>query len=190
MAERAPMKLIILDRDGVINVDPESFIRSPDEWYPIDGALEAIARLNQAGYQVVVATNQAGISLGQYDLSLLNAIHQRMHAAALAVGAEIDAIFFCPHSAKENCDCRKPRTGMFQEIAKRYGIKLKGTPSVGDSLRDLQASYLAGCTPYLVLSGKGRQTLDSGGLPPNTVVFPDLAAAVDALLQADPPPEP
>lgn len=185
MGERIPSKLIILDRDGVINFDQESFIKSPEEWVPIAGSLEAIARLNQASYRVIVATNQSGIARGLYDLATLNAIHQKMHAAAMAVGAKIDAIFFCPHSAKENCDCRKPRTGMFQEIAKRYDVKLKGVPSVGDSLRDLQASYLSGCAPYLVLSGKGKMTQENGGLPPGTVVFPDLAAVVDTLLGAD-----
>ena len=184
-----PTRLIILDRDGVINLDQESFIKSPEEWVPIAGSLEAIARLNQAGYRVVVATNQSGISRGMYDLAALNAIHQKMHAAALAVGAEIDAIFFCPHSAKENCDCRKPRQGMFQEIAKRYDVRIKGVPSVGDSLRDLQASFLAGCTPYLVLSGKGKETLESGGLPPGTIIFPDLAAVVDELLHFENTPD-
>jgi D-glycero-D-manno-heptose 1,7-bisphosphate phosphatase len=185
MGERMPTKLIILDRDGVINFDQESFIKSPEEWVPIEGSLEAIARLNQADYRVVVATNQSGVARGLLDLDTLNAIHHKMHAAALASGAKIDAIFFCPHSAKENCDCRKPRTGMFQEIAKRYNVKLKGVPSIGDSLRDLQASYIAGCTPYLVLSGKGKTTMENGGLPPGTVIYPNLASVVDKLLTAD-----
>lgn len=187
MADRTPTKLIILDRDGVINFDHESFIKSPEEWVPIEGSLEAIARLNQVDYRVVIATNQSGIARGLYDLTTLNAIHQKMHAAAMTVGAKIDAIFFCPHSAKENCDCRKPRTGMFQEIAKRYSVNLKSVPSVGDSLRDLQASYISGCTPYLVLSGKGKITLDGGGLPPGTSIFPNLAAVVDKLLAEENP---
>jgi len=180
-----PTKLIILDRDGVINVDVEPFVISPAEWIPIEGSLEAIARLNQADYRVVVATNQSGISRGLYDISTLNAVDKKMHAAALAAGAEIETIFFCPHSASENCDCRKPRPGMLHAIAKRYDVKLKGIPSVGDSLRDLQASFIAGCTPYLVLTGKGKKTLESGGLPPGTLVYPDLAAVVDMLLDAD-----
>ena len=178
-------KLIILDRDGVINVDQESTIRTPEEWVPIEGSLEAIARLNQADYRVVIATNQSGIAQGFYDLAALNSIHQKMIVAAMTVGAEIDSIFFCPHSAKENCDCRKPRPGMFEEIAKRYGVKAKGIPSVGDSLRDLQASFIAGCTPYLVLTGKGKSTLEAGGLPPGTLVYPDLASVVDKLLLED-----
>lgn len=185
MGERAPTKLIILDRDGVINFDQKSFIKSPSEWVPIEGSLEAISRLNQADYRVVIATNQSGIARGLYDLSTLNAINQKMHTAALAVGAEIESIFFCPHSASENCDCRKPRPGMFHAISKRYDIKLKGVPSVGDSLRDLQASFIAGCTPYLVLTGKGKSTLENGGLPPGTIACPDLAAVVDHLLNAD-----
>jgi len=185
MVERMTTKLIILDRDGVINYDQDSFIKSPSEWVPIEGSLEAIARLNQADYHVVIATNQAGITRGLYDLSAMNAINQKMHTAALAVGAEIDAIFFCPHSANDNCDCRKPRPGMFHAIAKRYGIKLKGIPSVGDSLRDLQASFVAGCTPYLVLSGKGKTTLENGGLPPGTITYPDLSAVVDQILNAE-----
>jgi D-glycero-D-manno-heptose 1,7-bisphosphate phosphatase len=176
------MKLIILDRDGVINHDSDSFIKTPDEWKPLPGSLQAIARLNQAGYIVVVATNQSGIARKLFDMAALNAIHQKMHTAVLQMGAEIDAIFFCPHSADDHCDCRKPKPGMFKEIAQRYGINLKGVQSVGDSLRDLQAGFLSGCVPNLVLTGKGQKTLEKGGLPPDTRVFADLAAVVDAIL--------
>ena len=178
-------KLIILDRDGVINLAPESAVRSPDEWVPIEGSLEALARLKQADYCVVIATNQSGLGQGLYNLDTLNAIHRKMHHAAMSAGAEIDAIFFCPHTTNDNCDCRKPRDGMFSEIASRYEIKLKGVPSVGDSLRDLQASYISGCTPYLVLTGKGKNTLDAGGLPPGTMIYPNLSAVVDHLLLTD-----
>jgi len=177
------MKLIILDRDGVINYDSDEFIKSPDEWIPIPGSLEAIARLNQAGYRVVVATNQSGIARGLFNIVTLNAIHQKMHTAAQLVGADIDAIFFCPHAAADNCDCRKPKSGMLHEIAKRFNVNLKGVPNVGDSLRDLQAGYGVGCTPYLVLTGKGEKTLRTGGLPPGTVVHDNLAAVVDQLLK-------
>lgn len=176
-------KLIILDRDGVINHDSDSFIKSPDEWVPIPGSLEAIARLNQAGYRVVVSTNQSGIARGLFDIATLNAIHQKMHRTAQLAGADIDAIFFCPHAADDNCDCRKPKPGMLQEIAKRLGISLRGVPTVGDSLRDLQAGYIVGCTPYLVLTGKGEKTLAQGGLPPGTTIHADLAAVVDHLLK-------
>lgn len=176
------MKLIILDRDGVINHDSDAFIKSPDEWKPIPGSLEAIARLNQADYQVAVCTNQSGIARGLFDMSTLNAINLKMHEAAQVFGASIDAIFFCPHRAEDNCDCRKPKAGMLVEIAKRYNISLRGVPTVGDSLRDLQAGYSMGCVPYLVLTGKGKKTQETGGVPPGTTVLPNLAAVVDKLL--------
>lgn len=177
------MKMIILDRDGVINHDSPEFIKSPAEWIPIPGSLEAIARLNQAGYRVVIASNQSGIARELFDMSILNAIHHKLHTSAQQVGADIDAIFFCPHAAIDNCDCRKPKAGMFEEISKRFKVSLKGVPTVGDSLRDLQAGFVSGCAPYLVLTGKGQKTLETGGLPPGTQVFPDLASMVDALLK-------
>lgn len=177
------MKLVILDRDGVINEDSPDFIKSPAEWIPIPGSLEAIARLNQAGYRVVIASNQSGIARELFDIATLNAIHQKMHAAAQLVGADIDAIFFCPHAAIDGCDCRKPKPGMFEEISKRFKLSLKGVPTVGDSLRDLQAGFISGCAPYLVLTGKGEKTHATGGLPPGTQVFPNLAAMVTAFLK-------
>lgn len=180
------MKLIILDRDGVINRDSDAFIKSTDEWIPIPGSLEAIARLKQAGYRVVVATNQSGVARGLLTMQTLNDIHQEMHRAAHLAGADIDAIFFCPHASEDNCDCRKPKPGMLQAIAKRFETSLKGVPNVGDSLRDLQAAYVVGCVPYLVLTGKGKKTYDTGGLPPGTLSFKNLAAVVDHLLQAAP----
>ncbi|MES2298922.1 MAG: D-glycero-beta-D-manno-heptose 1,7-bisphosphate 7-phosphatase [Pseudomonadota bacterium] len=177
------MKIIILDRDGVINHDSPDFIKSPAEWVPIPGSLEAIARLNQAGFRVVVASNQSGIARELFDMSALNTIHQKMHSHAQQVGASIDAVFFCPHAAVDNCDCRKPKSGMFEEISRRYKISLKGVPTVGDSLRDLQAGFVSGCVPHLVLTGKGQKTHQTGGLPPGTQVFPDLAAMVTSLLK-------
>jgi D-glycero-D-manno-heptose 1,7-bisphosphate phosphatase len=186
MKDSGAMKLIILDRDGVINHDSPEFIKSPAEWLAIPGSLEAIARLNQAGYRVVIASNQSGIARELFDMSILNAIHHKLHTNAQQVGASIDAIFFCPHAAIDNCDCRKPKSGMFDEISKRFNIDLKGVPTVGDSLRDLQAGFNRGCTPYLVLTGKGKNTLATGGLPPGTEVMPDLAAMVDALLTTTP----
>jgi D-glycero-D-manno-heptose 1,7-bisphosphate phosphatase len=183
--ENKPIKLVILDRDGVINHDSDAFIKSPAEWIPIPGSLEAIARLNQAGYRVVVSTNQSGVTRRLLDISTLNAIHQKMHTAAQQVGAHIDAIFFCPHSADDNCDCRKPKPGMLHTIAQRFDISLKGVPTVGDSLRDLQAGFVTGCLPYLVLTGKGKSTQEKGGLPPGTLTFPNLAATVDHILKND-----
>ena len=176
------MKLIILDRDGVINFDSDQFIKSPDEWKPIPGSLEAIARLNQAGYRVVVATNQSGIGRGLFDLPTLNSIHDKMHKACALVGARIDAVFFCPHTSESKCNCRKPKSGMIEEIAVRYNTSLTGVPAVGDSLRDLQATAALGAQPYLVLTGKGMKTQAAGGLPEGTLVYPDLAAVVATLL--------
>lgn len=177
------MKLVILDRDGVINYDSVQFIKSPAEWKPIPGSLEAIARLNQAGYRVVVATNQSGIGRGLFDMDTLNAIHDKMHRAIQAVGGRIDAIFYCPHPADSKCACRKPKPGMFERIASCFNIELAGTPAVGDSLRDLQAAAAVGGRPLLVLTGKGQMTQAEGNLPEGTLVFSDLAATVDYLLQ-------
>lgn len=177
------MKLIILDRDGVINYDSEQFIKSPEEWRPIPGSLEAIARLNQNGYRVVVATNQSGVGRGLFDMTMLNAIHDKMHKACALAGARIDAVFFCPHAADANCQCRKPRSGMLEEIAARYSLNnLRGVPAVGDSLRDLQSAATVGALPLLVLTGKGVKTQTDGGLPEGTRVFADLAAVAAALV--------
>ncbi|MDD5250048.1 MAG: D-glycero-beta-D-manno-heptose 1,7-bisphosphate 7-phosphatase [Rhodocyclaceae bacterium] len=172
------MKLIILDRDGVINYDSDQYIKSPEEWRPIPGSLDAIARLNQWGYRVVVATNQSGVGQGLYEMDTLNAIHDKMIKAAAQVGGRIDAIFFCPHTNADNCDCRKPKAGLFRDIAARYNVDLAGVPAVGDSLRDLQAAVAVDAQPILVLTGKGTLTLENPALPAVTAVFPDLAAAV------------
>jgi D-glycero-D-manno-heptose 1,7-bisphosphate phosphatase len=176
------MKLIILDRDGVINFDSDQFIKSPEEWKPIPGSLEAIARLNQAGYRVVVSTNQSGVGRGLFDMPTLNAIHDKMHKACSLVGARIDAVFFCPHTADSHCHCRKPKAGMLEEIAARYNISLSGVPAVGDSLRDLQSAATMGAQPYLVLTGKGAKTQTAGGLPEGTLVFANLATVVAELV--------
>ncbi len=176
------MRLIILDRDGVINYDSEQFIKSPDEWKPIPGSLEAIARLNQNGYRVVVATNQSGIGRGLFDMPTLNAIHDKMHKSLAQVGGRIDAIFFCPHTSEADCSCRKPKSGMMLEISARYGVGLADVPAVGDSLRDLEAAARLGANSYLVLTGKGNKTKEKGGLPEGTRIFPDLAAVTASLL--------
>lgn len=176
------MKLVILDRDGVVNFDSDQFIKSPDEWIPIPGSLEAIARLNQAGYRVVLATNQSGIGRGLFDMATLNAIHDKMHKALAQVGGRIDALFFCPHAADSKCECRKPRPGMFEEISKRFNMELDGVPAIGDSLRDLQAAVSLGAQPILVRTGKGEKTLAAGNLPEGTLVFSDLAEAVQHLI--------
>ena len=170
------MKLIILDRDGTINQDSDQYIKSPLEWKPIPGSLEAIARLTHAGWRVVVATNQSGIARGLFDMATLNAIHAEMHRAVALAGGRIDAIFFCPHAADSNCECRKPKPGLLLEIAERLNVDLAGVPLAGDSLRDLEAAAAVGARPLLVLTGKGRKTRAAGGLPAGTEVFDDLAA--------------
>ena len=178
------MKLVILDRDGVINFDSAQFIKSPAEWKPIPGSLEAIARLNQAGYRVVVASNQSGVGRGLLDMSTLNEINGKMHKALAVVGGRIDAVFYCPHASDADCECRKPKPGMLQEIARRFNVDLVGVASVGDSLRDLQAAVAVGARPFLVLTGKGAKTVETGGLPDGTVVVENLAAAVERILAA------
>ncbi len=177
------MKLVILDRDGVINHDSASYIKSPEEWKPIAGSLEAIALLNQAGYRVLVATNQSGIGRGLFDMATLNAIHDKMHRALSLVGGRVDGIFYCPHANDAGCACRKPRPGLLDEISKRFGVSLDGVPFIGDSLRDLQAGAAVGAQPVLVLTGKGKKTRKDGDLPEGTVVHADLAEAVRSLLQ-------
>jgi D-glycero-D-manno-heptose 1,7-bisphosphate phosphatase len=177
------MKLIILDRDGVINFGSEQFIKSPEEWKPIPGSLEAIARLTREGWRVVVATNQSGLARGLFEMATLNAIHAKMHKAVAQAGGRIEAVFYCPHSADMHCGCRKPKAGLFNEIAARYGGDLKGVPSVGDSLRDLQAAASVGAQPVLVKTGKGERTLAAGGMPANTPVFSNLGEVVEYLFR-------
>jgi D-glycero-D-manno-heptose 1,7-bisphosphate phosphatase len=180
--EASEEKLVILDRDGVINVDSDRFIKHPDEWKPIPGSLEAIAQLNQAGFRVVIATNQSGVGRGLFDMVTLNAIHQKMMDALARVGGRVEAVFFCPHAANAGCDCRKPAIGMFVEISQRYSIPLSQVPCIGDSLRDLEAARAAGAQPFLVLTGKGEKTLSSGGLPEGTRLFANLADAARAIV--------
>jgi D-glycero-D-manno-heptose 1,7-bisphosphate phosphatase len=169
------MKLVILDRDGTINHDSDNYIKSTAEWRPIAGSLEAIARLTQAGYRVVVATNQSGIARGLFDTATLIAIHGMLARAAALAGGRIDAFFFCPHAADSACACRKPKPGMLLEIARRFNVSLSDVYMVGDALRDVEAAAAAGARPVLVLTGKGRKTFDEGKLPPGTEVYQDLA---------------
>ena len=175
-----PIKLVILDRDGTINEDRDDYVKSPDEWEPLPGALEAIARLNHAGWHMVVATNQSGLGRGLFDMATLNAMHLKMNRLLAKLGGRIDAVFFCPHAPERGCDCRKPLPGLFEQIGERYGVDLKQVPVVGDSLRDLQAGAAAGCAPHLVLTGKAARI---GSTPdrraraqvPGTTVHADLA---------------
>ena len=175
------MKLVILDRDGTINHDSDNYIKSIAEWRPLKGSIEAIARLSQAGYRVVVATNQSGIARGLFDTATLVSIHDALQRAVSQAGGRVDAFFFCPHAADSDCECRKPKPGMLLEIARRFNVSLSEVYMVGDAPRDLEAAAAAGARPVLVLTGKGRKTRDAGKLPAGTSVFPDLAAFAQRL---------
>jgi D-glycero-D-manno-heptose 1,7-bisphosphate phosphatase len=175
--------LVILDREGVLNECVVPFMRSPDDFRPIPGAFDAVARLNQAGVRVVVATNQAGVGRGLFDMRTVNAIHDRMHRAAIASGGRIDAVFYCPHPEEAGCRCRKPGIGLFEEIAERYDRReLVGVAAVGDGIRDLQGASAAGAQPVLVRTGKGRETEKGGGLPAGVKVYDDLGTFADVWL--------
>lgn len=176
------MKLIILDRDGVINEDSDAYIKSPEEWIPIPGSLEAIARLYHAGWTVVIASNQSGVGRGLFDEETLERIHAKLDAAVGEAGGEVDAIYYCPHSPEEECHCRKPKPGLLHAISLDYDLSLHGVPAVGDSLRDLQAAHAVGARPILVRTGKGKRTLTNPALPADVPVYDDLAAVADALL--------
>jgi len=183
-----PVKLVILDRDGTINEDRDDFVKSADEWVPLPGALEAIARLNQAGWHTVVATNQSGIGRGLFDMAAVNAMHVKMNQLLHKHGGRIDAVFFCPHTPLDACTCRKPLPGLFEQIGERYAVELSQVPAVGDSLRDLQAGVAAGCQPHLVRSGKGADLDDESMAQllrkvPGIQVHADLAAFAEALIQ-------
>ncbi len=175
-------KLIILDRDGVINHDSDAYIKKPDEWQPIAGSLEAISRLHQAGYRIVVATNQSGVGRGLFDMGTLNAIHEKMHRAVAQQGGYIDAIFFCPHTDADQCLCRKPQTGMLKEIIARFNVNPEQTHMVGDTVHDLHAATAVGCIPNLVLTGKGEQTQHHPDCPNDTKIHADLMHFADTLL--------
>jgi D-glycero-D-manno-heptose 1,7-bisphosphate phosphatase len=182
-------KLIILDRDGVINEDRDDYVKSAEEWVPLPRSLEAIALLNQAGYQIAIATNQSGLSRGYFAINDLHAMHSKMDRLLQPLGGRIDSIFFCPHVDSHGCDCRKPAPGLIKEIALRYkksdsAQPLLGVPIVGDSLRDLQAGIALGASPHLVLTGKGQKTLDQGNLPEGTQIHADLMAFVTAILES------
>lgn len=182
------MKLVILDRDGTINEDRKDFVKSPDEWTPLPGALEAIARLNQAGWHVMIASNQSGLGRGLFDMASLNAIHTKMVRLLGDVGGRIDAVFFCPHEPSEECHCRKPLPGLFLDILARTGADANNTHAVGDSLRDIQAAAAAGCQTHLVLTGNGKalqQKLPLPEFPGSTLIHQDLSAFADHLLATD-----
>jgi len=178
------MRLVILDRDGVINEDSSDFIKKPEDWTPIPGSLEAIARLCRADYRVVIITNQSGVGRGLYSLDTMNKIHTRMFELIRQKGGEVDALLFCPHAPDFDCACRKPRPGMFNDLARRLKVNLKGIPAVGDSVRDLEAAMEAGARPVLVRTGKGGETLaiierGADEALKQVPVYDDLAAFVE-----------
>jgi D-glycero-D-manno-heptose 1,7-bisphosphate phosphatase len=179
------MSWVLLDRDGVINEDSDAYIKSPDEWIPIPGSLEAIASLNRAGHRVAVLTNQSGIARGLYDSPTLDAIHEKMNLAVREAGGRIEAIFFCPHGPEDNCHCRKPNTGLFQRFAQTYHADLKDVPAIGDSLRDLQAAEAVGAKPILVETGKGEKTLARNPRL-RCPVFTNLYEAVQFIVHSHP----
>ncbi len=177
------VKFVILDRDGVINQDSDAYIKSPEEWIPIPGSLPAIARLNAAGFKVAVATNQSGIARGFYDQSILQAMHEKMRGLLADVGGRIDSLVFCPHGPDDDCFCRKPKSGLYQQIAEHFSASLQNIPVIGDSERDLQAAEAVGATPILVRTGKGERTLRQYPERAEGLCFDDLSQAADFLIR-------
>ncbi|MDP9043189.1 MAG: D-glycero-beta-D-manno-heptose 1,7-bisphosphate 7-phosphatase [Pseudomonadota bacterium] len=184
------MKLIVLDRDGTINEDRDDYVKAADEWVPLAGALEAIARLNHAGWHTVIATNQSGLGRGTFDMAALNAMHVKMNQMLAKQGGRIDAVFFCPHAPEDACNCRKPLPGLFEQIGERFGVSMRDVPVVGDTLRDLQAGVAVGCQPHLVRTGKGArlgaaQLEELCAQVPGTVVHADLGAFAEHLIRTE-----
>ena len=183
-------KLIILGRDGILNVFREDHIKAPEEWTALPGALEAVARLNHAGWHAVVSTNQSGIGRGMIDMSAVNAVHAHMLRSLQALGGRIDAVFFCPHTPEDGCDCRKPLPGMALDIGRRYAVDLRQVPMVGDTLRDLQAAQAAGCEPHLVRTGRAAElsaaeVAQMMDLVPGTFVHHDMSELAMHLLERE-----
>ncbi len=176
------MKLIVLDRDGVINHDSDEYIKSAEEWQAIPGSLEVIGKLYQNGYRIVVASNQAGLAHGKFNIDDLNATHKKMHTHLAQFGGIIEAIFFCPHGPDDGCACRKPKPGLFLDIAKRLRVKLEGVMAVGDKLSDMQAASVAGASPALVRTGYGQTVVDNNEVPEGVPVYEDLSAVAASLL--------
>lgn len=175
------LKLLILDRDGVINYDSDAYIKSVEEWIPLPGSIEAIAQLSKAGWTVAIATNQSGIARGYYDIATLEAMHARLRALVAEQGGKVGLVVYCPHGPDEGCDCRKPKPGMLKIIAEHYKVPLAGIWFVGDSLGDLEAAKAVDSQPVLVKTGKGEKT-QAKNLPVGTLIFDDLAAVAAELI--------
>lgn len=184
------MKLVILDRDGTINHEREDYIKSADEWVPLPGALEAIARLNHAGWHVVVATNQSGIGRGLFDMAAMNAMHAKMHQMLARQGGRVDAVFFCPHTPEDLCTCRKPQPGLFKMIGERFNVALEKVPMVGDLPRDVLAAQSVGCEPHLVRTGQAASMTEPELVAlrkqvPDLTIHPDLSSFADFVILRD-----
>ena len=184
------MKLVILDRDGTINHERDDYIKSSEEWVPLPGAMEAVARLNHAGWHVVVATNQSGIGRGLFDMAALNAMHAKMHQILARHGARVDAVFFCPHTPEDQCSCRKPQPGLFNMIGERFGVSLDGVPMVGDLPRDVLAAQSVGCEPHLVRTGQAASMTEAELVAlrrqvPDLTIHPDLSSFADFVILRD-----
>ena len=177
-------KLIVLDRDGVINQDSDDYIKTVDEWIPLEGSMKAMAKLTKAGYQIAIATNQSGVARGYFTIDTLNDMHKKMNKLATDAGAKINYIAYCPHVSNDHCDCRKPLPGLIHQIEKALNVSAKDCYMVGDSLRDLQAGQAAGLKPALVLTGKGQRTLDKGEGLKDVPIFKDLKTFVHELLKS------
>lgn len=183
-------RLVVLDRDGTLNAERDDYVKSADEWQPLPGALEAVARLNHGGWHVAVATNQGGLGRGLFDMAALNAMHAKMNSILARLGGRIDAVFFCPHTDDEECDCRKPAPGLIELITQRYGVAPAQVPVVGNSLHELQAAAAAGAQPHLVRTGHAAR-LDAAQVAelvarvPGTTAHADLSAFADFLLQRE-----
>jgi D-glycero-D-manno-heptose 1,7-bisphosphate phosphatase len=180
------LRLVVLDRDGTLNQDPEGFLRGPEDWQPLPGALEAVALLNQEGWRVVIASNQSGLGRGLFDVATLNEIHAHMHKSLALAGARVEAVFFCPHAPEDACDCRKPEPGLLRQIGQRFHVPLDQVVAVGDSVRDAQAAVAAGCQAHLVLTGQSSRHRDGSrpeGLPDGVRVHRDLLAFAETLVK-------
>jgi len=184
------MKVIVLDRDGVINHDSDAHIKNPEEWIPIAGSLEAIARLNHSGYIVVVASNQSGLAKGVFSIEMLSTIHKKMDQQLAKIGGRVDAVFYCPHGHDDDCDCRKPKPGMLLEIGQRFNVPLKNIIFIGDSISDIKAASNALAKPILVRTGKGKKAekillsqCKSHQGDNKVPIYNDLATAVTAILR-------
>ena len=182
------MKIVILDRDGVINHDSDAYVKNVDEWLPIPNSCEAIAKLRNNGFKVYIATNQSGLGRGYFSQTELDEMHQKMTSLVAKAGGEITGIFYCPHAPEDNCDCRKPLPGLFSQIREHSNVDLAGAPIIGDSIRDLEAGVAAGCTPILVRTGKGENSETKLAQHDNVLiqqatVFNNLAEAAEEIIK-------